>query len=410
MVRRTRLVVGLAAASIVALAGCGGGSGGTGSSLRSVGKASVLITDGFREDYDHVWATIYHVELVPAAGTNNGANVVVYDNAAGVTVDLKTLRDSTGAIFSFLGSASIPAGTYTAANITIGSSIQLVLKGATSGTSYTVDSSVPRDANGNAVLTDTFKKAKTIGSTTNNVIIDFNLANFVIKGSKILPAVQDGDPTGIGDPSRQQCGAYYGAVSNLTGTAPVLTFTLTTPGGSTQTVVTTASTALYGATLANASNVAVLGTLDTTTQNLVATRIQVLPVGSPVPGSGANALQLASGTASALDATAGTLTLTVTHSCGFTPSSTSISIVTNSSTVFRNDAGSAISEADFFSALATTSSVDVSGTYDSTTGTLTATTVSIDNPANNGGWEHDQHNFRPGGNAGNWGNDAFGHH
>jgi hypothetical protein len=334
----------------------------------------------------------------------------VYDNPTGVSVDLKTLRDSTGAIFSFLGSAAVPAGTYTAANITVGPSIQLVLKGATTGTNYTVDSSIPRDANGNAVLTDTFRSPKTINSSSNNVIIDFNLANFVVRGSKILPAVQDGDPTGIGDPSRQHPGDYFGTVSNLTGTAPVLTFTLTTPSGSTQTVVTTASTALFGATLANAANVELEGTLDTTTQNLVATRIQVLPAGAPAPGSGPGAIQLATGTASALDASAGTFTLTVTQACGFMPSAATINIVTNSSTVYRSDAGATLAEADFFTALATTPAVHASGTYDASTGTLTASTLSIDNPANNGGWENGPHDFRPGGNAGNWGNDAFGHH
>jgi hypothetical protein len=69
-----------------------------------------------------------------------------------------------------------------------------------------------------------------------------------------------------------------------------------------------------------------------------------------------------------------------------------------------------IAAADFFTAAATTSTVDVIGTYDSTTGTLTATGVAIDNRSNDGGWEHDQHNFRPGGGPGNWGNDALGHH
>ncbi len=409
MGKLSHVLCGLAAASTVLLAGCGGGGGG-GTTLRSAGRASILITDGFREDYDHVWATIYHVELIPAAGTNNGANVVVFDSTAGVSVDLKTLRDSTGAIFSFLGGATIPAGTYTAANITVGTSIQLILKGATTGTNYTVDSTIPRDASGNAILTDTFKTPKTIGATPSNVVIDFNLANFVVRGSKILPVVQDGDSTGINNPGRHQCGDYVGTVSALTGTSPVLTFTLTSPGGSTQTVVTTASTALYGATLANGAQVDIAGTLDTTTQNLVATRVNVLPVGTPTPGTGQSGAQLASGTASVLDATAGTFTLTVVRARGFTPSGTTINIVTNSSTVFRSDSGAILAAADFFTAAASTPNVDVIGAYDSTTGTLTVTSVAIDNPSNNGGWENDQHNFRPGGGAGNWGNDAMGHH
>src|SRR5437879_7318013 len=91
----------------ICLVGCGGGGGGSTSLTSGTSRATVLITDGFREDFSHVWATIYHVELVPQAGTNNGANVVLFDNSAGVQVDLKTLRDSTGARFSFVGSATI---------------------------------------------------------------------------------------------------------------------------------------------------------------------------------------------------------------------------------------------------------------------------------------------------------------
>lgn len=388
----------------ISLVGCGTGSSSL-SGTRGVGKATVLITDGFREDFAHVWATIYHVELVPQTGTNNNTNVVLYDNPNGIQIDLKTLRDSTGARFSFLGTNTIPAGTYTAITVTVGPTMQIFANGATTGTTVNVDTTLPKDTNGNPILTDTFKTPKTLGSgITHNLVVDFNLAHFVLRGSNVLPAIEDGDNSTVGDPSRHNPNEYVGTVSNLAGTSPTLTFTLTYANGSTANVTTTASTALYGATLANGSLVEVSGTLDTTTQNLVATQIEVRPAGAPVPGVRA---QVADGTASALNATAGTFTLAVTRACGFMPSQTSVNVVTTSSTTYRSDAGATLAQADFFTALATTSTVHVTGTYDSSTNTLTATNLRIFNPANDGGWEHDTHNFRPGANAGNWGNDAF---
>lgn len=420
-----KLLVLCAALSTLSLVGCGGGgssllNGTTGT--KGTSKASVLVTDAFSDVYSHVWATIYHVALVPAAGTNNCANVVLYDNPTGIQIDLTTLRDSTGARFSFLGSNTIPAGTYTAIAVTVGPTMQLFQVGSTTGTSVPVDTTLPKDASGNPILTNTFKTPKTLAAnTTNNLIVDFKLASFVIRDSKVIPVVAEGDPTGCTDPSRHNPNEYLGTVSNLTGTSPTLTFTLTYGNGNTATVTTTASTALFSAptppagsngatgtttttapTLANGSTVEVTGTLDTTTQTLVATQIQVLPAGSTT-----SKLQQAFGTASTLNATAGTFTLTAVRTGGFTPSQLTVNIVTTSTTTYLSDAGATLAEADFFTALTTTPIAKVQGTYDATSNTLTATSIRIDNTANDGGWEDGPHHFRPGANATNWGNGAF---
>lgn len=289
--------------------------------------------------------------------------------------------------------------------------MQLFLNGATTGTTYNVDSSIPKDVLGNPVLSLTFKTPKTVTTATTNMIVDFNLANFVIRDSKVIPSVEDNDGTGLSDPARQCAGDYHGTVSALTGTAPTLAFTLTTPAGATQTVVTTASTALYGDTLANGSAVEVSGTFDTTTNNLVATRVEVEPAGSSTPGHGTSHTQFAMGAATVLDATAGTFTLTVARAQGFVPATTTISIATSSTTVYRLDSGATATAADFFTALAKTPNAVVKGTYDATTNTLTATGIFIDNPADDKGGEHEHHDFRHGGNSDNWGNDAtHGHH
>ncbi len=374
------------AMSALALAGCGGGSAE--SSLTS-SRATILVTDSPREDYGHVWATIYRVELTPQGG---GAPVVVFDNSAGVLIDLRTLRDASGARYSFLSSASVPAGTYTGVSVTVGSTMQLIKTGQTTGTSLIVDSSVARDANGNAVIPVTFRSAKTISGTTTNICIDFDLARFIVRGSKILPSVIEGDGAGLGDPARHEKDDYHGAVSGISGTAPNLSFTLTMGNRQTIAVTTTAATALYGATLSEGARVEVEGTLDTVAQALVATKLEV----RGASGAGADlGKPRAAGTASALDATAGIFTLTIKRAKGFTVTGTTVKVVTNSSTELRGDKGATLTAADFFTALTATPNVAVEGTYDVATNTLTATKARAFDPRKDGpGKVGGGHNFR----------------
>ena len=384
-IKITALSIALGA---LALAGCGGG-GSVGSSGVTGSRATILVTDSPREDYGHVWATIYHVELTPQGG---GAPVVVFDNSAGVTLDLKTLRDASGSRYSFLSSASVPAGTYTGASVTVGSTMQLIKTGQTTGTSLTVDSSVTRDANGNAVIPITFRSAKTISATAVNICIDFDLARFIIRGSNILPSVIEGDGAGLSDPARHEKDDYHGTVSGLSGTAPTLTFTLTLGSGQAVTVTTTAATALYGATLTDGARIEVEGTLDTTAQTLVATKLEVRGTGSL---SDDLTTPRAGGTASALNGTSGTFTLTIKRAGGFTVSGTTVNVVTNASTVFRGDKGATLTSADFYTALATTPNVGVEGTYDATTNTLTATKARTFDPSKDGiGKVGEKHDFR----------------
>ena len=406
------MVAFTALGGVVTLAGCGGGSGSS-TALGSSSRAAVILTDSPREDYAHVWATIYHVELVPQTG---GTAVVLFDDPTGRLIDLKTLRDSTGQRFSYLASATVAAGTYTGITVSVGTKMQLYRNGVAVGSPLTVDSSLPKDSSGHPMITDTFTTAKTLTAGTNNLVVDFDLASFTVTGTTILPVIKDGDAhgAGLGDPNRHNSDAYHGTVSNLTGTSPTLSFTLTRGSGSTVTVTTTAATTLYGVTttnaLANGSIVEVTGTLDTTTQNLVATAIEVRPTtDSTVEHDGTCPPHL-SGAASALDATAGTFTVTVSMAHGFTPTGTTVNVVTNSTTVYRADAGTTETEAAFFTALAATPTADVEGTYDATTNTLTATSLRVVDATQNGGWENDQHNFRRGSDSGHWGNGAFGGH
>lgn len=388
------------------LAGCGGS--GAGSSSTSRAKATVMLTDSFREDFGHVWATIYKVELV----AQDGSAVVVFDDPSGRQIDLKTLRDASGARYSFLSSATVPDGTYTGASVTVGATMQLYKAGVAVGDPIAVDSSIPTNSSGQPVLSVTFRAAKTISAsssaTSSTVCIDFDLARFVLRNSKVLPALAEGDGAGLTNPDRHEKDDYHGVVSGLTGTAPDLTFTLNRGRGMSVTVTTTASTALYGATLAEGSVVEVTGTLDTTAGTLVATRLEVRGAGAPSSETESDNPR-AAGTASNLNATAGTFTLTTRRVHDFTPGSTTVTIATSATTVFRGDAGASLTQADFFAALSSASSVVVTGTYDSATNTLTATMVGIVDPTKDRGWERGHQNFRDNRGKGGWGNDALRH-
>jgi hypothetical protein len=365
------------------------------------------VTDSFREEYAHVWATIYHVELLPQDG---GAPIVLFDDASGRQIDLKTLRDADGARYSFLGSATVPAGTYTGVNVSIGDTLELIKTGATTGDTLSVDSSLTKDASGHPIVGVTFRKPKTVGMDATNVIVDFDLARFIVRSTGVIPVCQEGDGTGLNNPKRHDADEYRGRVADLTGTAPNLNFTLNRGNGQTITVTTTASTAIYGGgTLANGSVVDVSGTLDTTTQNIVATQIEVRGAGAPGHEAEGHRTPRVVGSASAVDATAGTFTLTLNRARGFKVGVTTVNVVTGSETTYRDDNGATVAAADFFASLASTPDVVVEGTYDASSNTLTATSVRAFNPENDGGWEHDAHPFRGNGGLARWGNGTLHH-
>jgi hypothetical protein len=400
------LLLGAAATTSLALTGCNGGSSASPASLTgNTSRAAVYLTDAFREDFAHVWATIYRVELIPQDGS---AAVVVFEDTSGRQIDLKTLRDANGERYSFLNSASVPAGVYTGVNVTVGSTMQLMKNGTTVGDPLAVDSSIPQDTSGHPVLNMTFKSPKTLGaSEKNNIVVDFNLARFIVRDSKVLPALNEGEGTGLPNAERHEKDDYRGTVSGLSGEAPMLTFTLNRGKGKTVTVTTTASTALYGdATLAEGAVVDVTGTMDPTTQEIVATQIEVRAAGTSGIEAAGNCTPRLSGEASQLDATAGSFTLTLDRAHGLQVQNNTVTVLTRDDTVFRGDSGATLTKEDFFAALVETPTVSVEGNYDSASNTLTATRLRTTDPAKDGGWARESHNFRENGIKGKGGSDS----
>ncbi len=388
--KQTLSLIGLAGALPAALwlAGCGGSSS-TGATRSA--KASILLTDGPREDYGHVWATIYKVTLTPQDGS---APVTVFEDATGRQIDLKTLRDATGERYAFLSSASVPAGTYTGASVTVGSTMQLIKTGQTTGDALPVDASVPKDSNGNPVLALTFKAPKTVDATATNVVVDFNLARFIVRASGVLPAVGEGVGDGLRDASRHEHDEYHGSVSALDGTSPTQTFTLNRGNGMTVSVVTTASTAVYGGALANDSVVEVEGALDPTTQNLVATQIEVRGASESGHEGEGHRKPRVLGPITTLNTAAGTFVVAPRRVRGFPAGTTTVNVTTSASTVFRGDGGAILDRAVFFARLDKVRVVLATGTYDAATNTLSATEAKIVDRSHDGGFEGESHQGR----------------
>jgi len=127
------------------MSACGGGGGGSPStttiSAPQTSTVSMLISDASTEDWSMIGVEILSVALVPQGG---GANVTVY--AAPTTPALTNLAQLDN-IADILGSATIPAGTYTSAVLTISANpgdISLVTSsdpeaGFAGGMSQTID-------------------------------------------------------------------------------------------------------------------------------------------------------------------------------------------------------------------------------------------------------------------------------
>lgn len=117
-----RLMLGILA--IVAI-GCGGGGGG--SSVPGGGgntTLSIFASDSLSTDYDHVWVKIHRVSV---------GDRQVFNSATGKVLDLKTLRDATGARFAFLDDSSLPAGGYDDVKVDLDKELTLVPVGTTTG-------------------------------------------------------------------------------------------------------------------------------------------------------------------------------------------------------------------------------------------------------------------------------------
>jgi hypothetical protein len=367
-----RILELFALALALGVAGCGGGGGG-GSAVTRSATVPVFVTDDPETANAHVWATIYKIEVQNA----NGQSETVFDDSAGRSIDLKTLHDASGQRFAFLTSGAVTSGTHTGIRVTMGSSLTLFPLGATTGQAVALDDSIARDSLGHAPLTFPLATPRNLASGSDDVVVDFDLAHFTQQNGKITPSLHEGDRSTLHDASRQEGEDHDGAIANLTGTAPNFTFTLQVEGTNV-TVVTDATTVFFNTdssanpTLANGKTVEVTGTFDPATNRLAAKSVKIED-----RAQHASEVEV-DGVASTIAATTGTFSVSTQKVRGFVPAQTTVSVVTNTTTVFRSNGGVTLAATDFFTLLATAQNVEVEGTYDTASNTLTATSARIE--------------------------------
>src|SRR5262245_45605328 len=296
----------LAATLAVALTGCGGGGGG-GSTSTSAQSVGVFVTDSFSDDYDHVWVTLYKVELVSADGTAQ----TLFEDAAGRSVDLKTLRDANGPRFLFLDNANVQPGQHAKVRVTVGSNLMLFPHGATTGQETPIADSFPRTSDGKVVIEFPLAALRNVASGHDNLVVDFDLANFVLRSGRIEPHCKEGEQTGLTSRERHEEDEYVGVVAQLSGQSPNFQFFLAMPSGRAVVVVTDSNTSVVnadatpGPLLANSKRVLVEGVFDPAVQQLKAKEVKI------AGNAAENLPPLVLGEPSEIDASGGTFVVTV---------------------------------------------------------------------------------------------------
>jgi hypothetical protein len=357
---------GVLAAALV-LSGCGGGGGGSaaggggtvGGGVSRSATVGIYLTDQVSSQYAQVLVTVYSVAL----STDGKTYTPVYTSTTGQTVDVASLSN----VISLIGNATIPAGTYVSAQVTVGDSITLEPRGGGSGSSLTISQS-PTSTTSNGETTITFPLDVTVSTNAQNqVVIDFNLAGFEIVGGHIVPSVrQGGSYSSYG--KRNHTFVVDGTVENLVAGQ---SFTLQFQGSSTLTIDISSQTSIYNssdgstATLANGDTVSVQGTIDPTTGIVTATNIRV--------NQPSTTIRKVAVYGSVSNPTSTGFTVTVINSEGFQPTGGTVTAATSSSTRYHLPLTGSANASD----VAAGDDVIVTGSLDVTTQTITANRVDI---------------------------------
>jgi hypothetical protein len=358
----------LIGALAVVAAGCGGSGGGTGGGT----NVAFFMTDDLHAGYDHVWVTVKEVTLQKVGG----GFTTVYADPTGVAVDLRSLRDASGRRFKFLGCDDDLSGQYTSVIVTLDDDVVLFPTGATTGLNRVFDGSV----GGEKTLSANFP-AQTFGEDNDDFVIDFDLSTWNENGSLVTDAsikvLSETDEDELEDGDRHERDDYEGVVSNLSGTPPDQTFTLTHDGSSVE-VQLNANTEIDEdddegpLDLTNGAKVEVEGYFDPVLNKLVASKLEVEDSedNDNEPEVQGNSL--------AVDAGAFSFDIDVDETDHFVPEGDPVHIATTGTTLFRLGNDQWVSREVFFGAFTNGTKVEVEGNYDPGTNTLTATKVKIE--------------------------------
>lgn len=358
-------------ATFLSVVGCGGGGAATpigGSPTSAQSQVKLYATDDVSTTYDHIWVTVKKITLSSASGP-----VTVYDNATGQQLDLTQLHDATGGIFAFLGTGSVPAGTYTGAQIILGSSVSVVPKGGTATITKTFKN---LDKDGNKDVDVTFPAPKTVAAG-DQLVFDFNLLKWGEDANGIDPVVEDGNKTGLNDEKRHFALEFKGVASGITGTAPAQSFNITTEAGFKFQVNLSASTSLansdgsLNAALAEGALVRVHGVFAGEAAGFNADTVTIIVNGDVA------AQQIAGGKITAHSSGATSFTMQAGFVNGFTPSATTINVVSGANVQWFGFAGRVLNQDEFVARLDIAKGALVEGSYDSASNTLTAVRIKL---------------------------------
>jgi hypothetical protein len=380
------LMAPFAIAAVAALIGCGGGGGGgtIGGGGGGGSAANFFITDDLNAGYDGVWVNIHEVELINSTGTS----VKVYENTAGLTVNLRALNDGASR-FLFLGTDQVPAGSYSRVEITMDKALTLFTTGATTGQAATFTDAIDKSAGLSEAKFD-LPAPIIFPSNGVNLVVDFDLANWTFAGGIVTPVVRRHNGQGLDDGARHENEDYKGSVTGLTGTVPNQHFTLNRGATGSFDVQLSSNTAVFrsngtgSAALANGQSVEVRGTFETTSGVLAATDVKI------EDGTGShNGEPEVKGLVRSFSEAGGSLVVSAGQIEGFLPNQDSVNVATTASTVFFSKRGVVLTKAEFFAnltALGANAIVEAEGgTYDSGTNTLTARKIKFEDDFEGGG-------------------------
>lgn len=334
-------MLGILLGALLALVGCGGGGG---SAAVAPGGASVstYATDSLNDDYSQVWVTIHRVSLEGGSGT-----LTVFDDPAGRLVDLKTLRDASGARYAFLDDSSVTPATYGSVAVQLDEDLSLVPNGSASAEArkFATQYADPL-APGKSILR--LGSAHEMRPGRNTLVLDFDLATWDLDGTgRVVASVKNGNGAGLDDRRRHEHEDFKGVVSNLAGTAPNQTFTLSRRLRGLS-VKTDSNTRIFNSSgapnpqLADGARVEVRGVF--VAGALLAAAIKV------EDEAGEDPIHIV-GHASNLNEGAGTFDVAIRRARGFVPRRVKIPVSTSDTTRFLSDAGATMTKAEFFAAV-----------------------------------------------------------
>lgn len=351
--RRTFIGIFALLLLVLSMLGCGGGGSASGGGAGSA-QISAFATDSINDDFDHVWVKLYKLELV-----GDTQKFTVFEDAAGRDVDLKSLRDLTGPKFSFLDTASVPAGTYKQVNVTLAKDVVLFPKGSTTGQTKQFDDRFDSSEPGKSLLVMNAPGLIVAGKV--DVVVDFDLATWILQANgRVNAFLKRHNGQGLGDEHRHVHEDFHGSISGLAGAAPSFTFTLSRGNGRNLTVQTDASTNIYkrsGADnpqLANGQRVEVAGAF--VAGVLIASSIKI------EDGSETEDPHKIKGTASNIDVPAGAFDVLIGRAFGFSPTQQTYRVTTSATTRFLSDTGAVLTKDEFFGLLANGARVEAEGT------------------------------------------------